>query len=68
LENKPLGLDIGKLKDVFSIRNKIIHELDLDLSAPKRKRRVRSQADLLDNSDLMLATIKKVLEALDRML
>ena len=65
LEHKSLGLDTPGLKQIFSIRNKIIHELDLDLNAPKRKRRVRSQADLLDNSDLMLETIKKVLEALD---
>ena len=39
LENKTLGLDILRLKEIFQIRNKIIHELDLDLNAPKRKRR-----------------------------
>jgi len=68
LDNKSLGLNIECLKEIFSIRNKIIHELDLDLNAPKRKRRVRSQADLLDNSDQMLETIKKILEALDKTL
>jgi len=68
LENKTLGLDVDRLKNVFVIRNKIIHELDLDLKAPKRKRKVRGQSDLLDNSDFMLDTIKKVLEALDKKL
>lgn len=68
LENKTLGLDILRLKEIFQIRNKIIHELDLDLNAPKRKRKVRSQADLLDNADFMLATIKKLLEELDKSL
>lgn len=68
LENKSLGLDASRLRNIFDIRNKIIHELDLDLNAPKRKRRVRSQTDLLDNSDLMLATIKKIVEALDKTL
>lgn len=68
LDNKSLGLDVARLKDIFVIRNKIIHELDLDLGAPKRKRKVRSQADLLDNSDFMLGTIKKLLEALDKSL
>lgn len=66
LDTKTLALDIPRLKDIFQIRNKIIHELDLDLNAPKRKRRVRSQKDLLDNSDFMLATIKKLLEAVDK--
>lgn len=68
LETKTLALEILRLKEIFEIRNKIIHELDLDLNAPKRKRKVRSQKDLLDNSDFMLATIKKLLEALDKAL
>lgn len=54
LDYKALNLDTTKLKEIFSIRNKGIHELDIDLDAPKRKRRVRSQADLVDNSDLIL--------------
>jgi hypothetical protein len=68
LDNKALALEVSRIKDIFLIRNKIIHELDLDLDAPKRKRRVRSQTDLLDNSDFMLAVIKRVLEALDKTL
>lgn len=68
LDNKSLGLNAVRLKEIFAIRNKIIHELDLDLNAPKGKRKVRSQADLLDNSDFMLATVKQVLEALDSVL
>ena len=68
LDNKALGLNVARLRDIFVIRNKIIHELDLDLTAPKRKRKVRSQADLLDNSDFMLSTIKALLEALDKTL
>ncbi len=65
LEAKPLGIDIATLKEVFRIRNKIIHELDIDLSSRVRKRRLRSQADLLDNSDLVLKTIKSIVEAVD---
>ena len=68
LETKSLALDIPRLKEIFSIRNKIIHELDIDLDAPKRKRKVRSQSDLVDNSDLVLKTTKAVVEALDKKL
>lgn len=68
LDNKALTPDIPRLKEIFQIRNKIIHELDIDLNAQKRKRKVRSQTDLLDNADFMLKTIKKLLEALDKAL
>lgn len=65
LDNKQIKLDIQRLREIFTIRNKVIHELDIDLDAPKRKRRVRSQADLLDNSDEILATTKTLLEAIN---
>jgi hypothetical protein len=68
LDNKKLGLEIARLKEIFEIRNKIIHELDIDLDAKKRRRRIRSQADLLDNSDFVLSVAKVILEALDEQL
>ena len=66
LDHKDLSLDISRLKDVFAIRNKIIHQLDIDLDAKKRKRKVRSQADLLDNSDFILSVTKVIVEGLDK--
>lgn len=68
LDQKELKLDITQVRGIFGIRNKIIHELDIDLDAPKRKRRVRSQADLLDNTDHMLSVTKTILELLDKKL
>jgi hypothetical protein len=65
LDYRSLKLDISGLKEIFRIRNKIIHELDIDLDAAKRKRRVRSQTDLLDNSDLILSTAKAIIDGLD---
>lgn len=66
IDHKDLKLDIPKLKEIFGIRNKIIHELDVDLDAPKRKRKVRSQADLLDNTDHILKVSRIVLTALNK--
>ena len=66
LDAKVLKLDVARLKEIFSIRNKIIHELDIDLDAKKRKRKVRSQTDLVDNSDFILSTTKTIIEALDK--
>ena len=68
LDRKEVDIEVDRLKAIFGIRNRIIHELDIDLDAPKRKRRVRSQADLLDNSDFMLSVAKKILEGLDKKL
>jgi HEPN superfamily RiboL-PSP-like protein len=68
LDQKALTLDVSKLREIFGIRNKIIHELDIDLDAKIRKRRVRSQADLLDNSDSILKTAETILNALDKAL
>ncbi|MGH8273020.1 MAG: HEPN domain-containing protein [Gammaproteobacteria bacterium] len=63
---KELNLDIERLKEVFKLRNKIIHELDINLEAPKRKRKVRSQTDLLDSADFTLSVTRTILRALNR--
>ena len=65
LDAMKLGLDKAKLVEIFKIRNKIIHELDMDVTARGRRRKVRSQADLLTNADVVLQATKKVLEHLD---
>lgn len=64
LDHRNLNLDITRLKEIFRIRNKIIHELDIDLEATPRKRRVRSQADLLDTCDVILGATKSILQAI----
>lgn len=63
LDPKVIKIDIPKLKEIFGIRNKIIHELDIDLSAKTRKRRVRSQSDLLENADFILSTTRLIVDA-----
>ena len=67
-----LGIDQGKIKrhipklrQVFLLRNKIIHELDIDLDAPKRKRKVRSKVDLLDSADHVLKVTRITLHELN---
>jgi len=65
LDHKAVGLDHTRLKGIFDIRNKIIHDLDIDLAARVRKRKVRSQSDLLDNCDHILSTTKHLIEHID---
>lgn len=66
IDYKSLKLDIARLKEIFQLRNTIIHDLDIDLDAPKRKRRVRSQADLLDNADHVLSVTRQILQEVNK--
>jgi hypothetical protein len=66
MDHKVLKLDIPRLKETFQPRNKIIHELDIDLDALKRKRKVRSRADLLDSANFILDVTRTILRELNK--
>lgn len=51
---KPILGDLKTLKLIFSARNQIIHELDMNLSSPNRKRRPRGQADMKGYAERLL--------------
>jgi hypothetical protein len=65
---KPLNAMNPVLKEIFIARNKIIHELDIDLKAPARKRRVRSQEKLLKDIESVLATTELFLTEIEKSL
>jgi hypothetical protein len=46
-----IGLLPAELKPIFDTRNRIIHELDIDLSARRRTRTVRSQTTMIRDTD-----------------
>jgi hypothetical protein len=56
LDAKACGIDVSELKPIFKSRNDIIHELDIDLTGTRRKRRARTR-------DKMLVDSTKLLEA-----
>lgn len=51
----------NELKQVFNIRNQIVHEMDIDFSQPNRNRRPRRRDD-------MVAAANQILEAADKFL
>jgi hypothetical protein len=53
--DKAIVGDIAKLKAIFIARNEIIHELDMNMAHPVRKRRVRKQADMQSAAERLLA-------------
>lgn len=50
---KMLDVDPQKLREVFTIRNKIIHELDMDLEAEKRVRNLRGRQDMMRHTEAL---------------
>lgn len=46
VDASPILGEVKSLKSIFAARNQMIHELDMNLSSPKRKRRVRGQSDM----------------------
>ena len=47
--------DFAQVKAIFSARNQIVHELDMNFDHPIRKRRVRTQADMKGYAERLLA-------------
>lgn len=68
IETKDLGVDIGKLDLVFGVRNEISHEMDILLDGKNRKRRQRSQTNMVRDTNLLLETAEKIIEAVKRKL
>lgn len=60
---KQINIQPDKLKPIFDIRNRIIHELDIDFEAARRNRSSRRLQDMVDRTNLLLQLSEKVLEA-----
>lgn len=58
--------DFQSLKEIFEVRNKIIHELDINLQGTRRKRNIRSRDDLVSHANALLAAADDLLRAIDQ--
>lgn len=54
-------IDVRKLKQVFEVRNKIIHELDMNLGGTRRKRILRSQKGMTGLVEFLFHTASTLL-------
>jgi len=66
LTQNDIKQDHQRLKIIFDIRNKIIHELDINFNAPKRKRNVRSRPGMIREANFLLEISENVLAAIQR--
>jgi|SRR5262245_53147763 len=65
LEPRDVGIDFEELRGIFEIRNRIIHELDIDFEARRRVRRVRRADTMVRHTNALLGIGEKILRAID---
>lgn len=59
---KDLGLlPPDDVRSIFMVRNKIIHELDINLNAPKRTRNLRTQATMLRDTNRLFKLTSRLI-------
>jgi hypothetical protein len=61
-------IDMKCCKEIFDVRNKIIHELDINLEGHRRKRNVRSLNQMIEHTNALLEIGEKVLAEVDEQL
>jgi hypothetical protein len=58
-------VDVTRFKEIFDIRNKIIHELDINLSSDRRKRNLRGRESMMKHTNALLEIGDSVLQEID---
>ena len=66
LTENQIPIDHRALRPIFEVRNKIIHELDINFDAPRRNRNVRSEAKMKNYTDTLISLAENLLEAIDQ--
>jgi hypothetical protein len=62
-----IKLDEG-LRELFKVRNQVVHEMDMDIAHPSRKRRPRKRAQMVKYAEVALKVANEPVERCDAML
>jgi hypothetical protein len=60
-----VGVDRRVLDPIFDVRNKIIHELDINLAVERRTRNVRGRGAMIAHTDHLLMVAERILKGVD---
>lgn len=63
IEPKVVKINSNKLKEIFDIRNRIIHELDINFEAARRNRSSRKVDDMVGRTNVLLELSERILVA-----
>jgi hypothetical protein len=66
IPSKDVATRADDLRDVFRMRNKIIHELDIERGGPNRSRVSRTRADMIKAVNVVFQTATAILGEVDR--
>lgn len=66
LTEENISVDFLKLREIFDVRNKIIHELDINLSAQRRNRNIRRKNAMVRDTNTLLEAGEDILIAIDK--
>jgi hypothetical protein len=68
LQPQAVGINPSVLKPIFALRNKIIHELDINFEHPTRNRESRARAMMIGNSNSLLEVGENLLDGVEDVL
>lgn len=57
-----------QFKEIFNLRNRIIHELDINLDGDRRKRHLRKKKDMMKHANALLEIGEQILREVDECL
>jgi len=63
-----IHLDPARLRPIFETRNRIIHELDINLNSPRRTRNVRSQQEMIRGCEHLFRLASALVASVDKRL
>lgn len=61
IEPSDISLDINKFREIFKIRNKIVHELDIQFGGVNRSRKSRTRATMVNYTNAILSLGEKII-------
>jgi len=68
ISGNDISIDMNELQKIFEVRNKIIHELDINFEHSRRNRNQRRVTDMIRNTNVLLNIGSQFLIAIDTIL
>jgi hypothetical protein len=65
IDTDDLGIDKGVLKPIFDCRNKIVHELDINLEAARRNRNLRRESTMIQYAATLITIGERMVYLVD---
>ena len=68
LDPQAVGIDRKSLKPIFDVRNRVIHEMDINFGHPKRNRQTRSMGEMCEYTNSLLELIERIVVGVEKKL